>query len=47
MLELVKYIIAQFAEKPEEIEYKVEENETRQDRQGDEDDRQSRFREGK
>ena len=26
MLELVKYIIAQFAEKPEEIEYKVEEN---------------------
>ena len=26
MLELVKYIISQFAEKPEEIEYKVEEN---------------------
>lgn len=27
MLELVKYIIAQFAEKPDEIEYKVEEKE--------------------
>ena len=26
MLELVKYIIAQFAEKPDEIEYTVEEN---------------------
>lgn len=28
MLELIKYVVEQFAEKKDEIEYKVEENET-------------------